>query len=114
MSRVGSVPDIRQNIIETARQQRRTENASVYQGERRGKDLVKEGFYRYENIRGAMRSAVKEDALNNIRGQDDTKAEQEAKAKQAKLNLAKERRHDTIREKFIEEEGKGTSISIAA
>lgn len=113
MARVGGIPDIRQNIIETARQQRRAENTSVYRGERRGKDLVKEGFYRYENIRGAMRSAVKEDALRTLRGENETRAEQDAKAKQAKLNLARERRHDTIREKFIEEEGKGTSISVA-
>ncbi|MBI3600021.1 MAG: hypothetical protein HY097_05200 [Nitrospinae bacterium] len=114
MSAVGNIPDIRQNIIETAHQQRRSESASVYRGERSGRELVKEGFSKYENIRGALRSAVKEDALRNIRGQDETRAEQEAKAKQVKLNLAKERRHDTIREKFVVEEGKGTGISIAA
>jgi hypothetical protein len=114
MSRVGSIPDIRQNIIEVGRQQRRTESASVYRGERSGRELVKEGFYKYENIRGALRSAVKEETLRNIRGEDETRAEQDIKAKQAKFNIAKERRHDTIREKFIEEEGKGTSISVAA
>src|SRR3989338_6424272 len=113
MSAIVNIPDIRDSIVETARQQRRDESVSVSQGgHKSGRDIIRSGVYKLEAMRNAVHSVIKEKALSNIKGGDDTMVEQEAKAKQAKLNIMRERRHDAIREKFVEEEGKGGALSI--
>jgi hypothetical protein len=113
MSAIGNIPDIRNSIAENARQQRRAESAAISKGgQKSGREVVNAGIYKLEAMRNALHSAMKDKALSNIRGEDETRVEQEAKAKQAKLSIMRERRHDAIREKFIEEEGKGGALRI--
>lgn len=113
MAAIGNIPDISDSIVESARQQRRSESASISRGgHKSGREVVNAGVYKLEAMRNAVHSVMKEKALSNIRGEDVTSVEQEAKAKQAKLSIMKERRHDAIREKFIEEEGKGGALSV--
>ncbi|MEK6589789.1 MAG: hypothetical protein AABZ11_03845, partial [Nitrospinota bacterium] len=112
MPEIKGIPDITGSLIEHARRQRRRESAVISEGGMKsGREIVRDSLYRQENIRNVIHSSIKEDAVRNIAGEE-TRFEREVKEKEVKLSVKREQRHDTIREKFIKEEGKGAAISI--
>ncbi len=107
------IVDLRQSIIQSGREQAKASFDLISNGGKRtGREKVRDGLSKATRMKATIREESKFNAMKAISGQDKSKAALEAGQKFAKSSLKRQNRHDTLRHKFIQEEGKGATVSI--
>jgi len=107
------IVDLRQSIIQSGREQSKANSHLIANGGKRsGREQIRDGMSRASRMKASIREEAKFNALRSIARQNKSQSAQGADREFAESSIKREKRHDTLRQKFIQEEGKGTTVSI--